>query len=388
MSSVGLRQSHSDGNCGRPRQNVSKEEIEHLLSLKTTLSDVASILGISRPTLNRLMREYQITGPTFSTLSDEQLDAAVCERKIHHPHVGEVMLNGHLRSRGIFIQRNRLRQSLKRVDSHGIEARRSRTIQRRLYSVPCPNYLWHIDGNHKLIRWKLVVHGAMDGFSRMVMFLWCSNNNRADTVKHHFRQAVSEFGRPLHVRTDHGGENVHVWEDMCQTIGEGSVFTGSSVHNQRIERFNRDLNRNCSQVYAPVFYDLESMHLLDLDNKTDLFSLHYVYLPRVNHTLNEFRAAYNNHSVSSEGNRTPLQLFMGEKHLLYIHNPHAEAEERAVPSQPTSAPPTNETFCPLNEGDLQELSLTIDPLANDHNHGKTFFQRVQEFIYNKLSNSQ
>ncbi|MGH0168617.1 UNVERIFIED_CONTAM: hypothetical protein FKN15_055061 [Acipenser sinensis] len=79
---------------------------------------------------------------------------------------------------------------------------------------------------------------------------------------------------------------------------------------------------------------------------------------------------------------------MGEKHLLYIHNPHAEAEERAVPSQPTSAPPTNETLCPLNEGDLQELSETIDPLANDHNHGKTLFQRVQEFIYNKLSNSQ
>ncbi|MGH0121170.1 UNVERIFIED_CONTAM: hypothetical protein FKN15_071157 [Acipenser sinensis] len=111
-----------------------------------------------------------------------------------------------------------------------------------------------------------------------------------------------------------------------------SAERGSSVHNQRIERFNRDLNRNCSQVYAPVFYDLESMHLLDIDNKTDLFSLHYVYLQRVNRTLNEFRAAYNNHCVSSEGNRTPLQLFMGEKHLLYIHNPHAEAEERAVPS--------------------------------------------------------
>lgn len=103
---------------------------------------------------------------------------------------------------------------------------------------------------------------------------------------------------------------------MRESRGENSVFTGSSVHNHRIERFNRDLNYNCRHVYAPIFYELESMNVLDLDNEKDIFSLHYVYIPRINRTLDEFRAAFNNHSMSSEGNRTPLQLFTLDRHLL------------------------------------------------------------------------
>ena len=37
---------------------------------------------------------------------------------------------------------------------------------------------WHVDGHHKLIKWKLVTHGGIDGFSRD---LKCSNNNTAET---------------------------------------------------------------------------------------------------------------------------------------------------------------------------------------------------------------
>ncbi|KIO23856.1 hypothetical protein M407DRAFT_44189, partial [Tulasnella calospora MUT 4182] len=41
-------------------------------------------------------------------------------------------------------------------------------ILRWTYSVPFPNSLWHIDGHHKLIRWKIVTHGGIDGKSRLV----------------------------------------------------------------------------------------------------------------------------------------------------------------------------------------------------------------------------
>ena len=39
----------------------------------------------------------------------------------------------------------------------------------RVYSVPCPNFIWRgVDGNDKLMesRWKVAVHGAMDGYSK------------------------------------------------------------------------------------------------------------------------------------------------------------------------------------------------------------------------------
>ena len=33
----------------------------------------------------------------------------------------------------------------------------------------CPaQTIWHIDGNHKLIRWRFVVHRGIDGYSRMI----------------------------------------------------------------------------------------------------------------------------------------------------------------------------------------------------------------------------
>ena len=35
---------------------------------------------------------------------------------------------------------------------------------------------------HKLIRWRIVTHGAIDGYSRVIVYLQCATNNRATTV--------------------------------------------------------------------------------------------------------------------------------------------------------------------------------------------------------------
>lgn len=40
----------------------------------------------------------------------------------------------------------------------------------------------YTDGNHKLIRWRMVVHGGIDGYTRMIIYLGCSTNNQATTV--------------------------------------------------------------------------------------------------------------------------------------------------------------------------------------------------------------
>ena len=59
-------------------------------------------------------------------------------------------------------------------------------------------------------RWRMVVHGGIDGFSRFVVFLRCGNNNLSDTVLGLFTAAVREYGLPMQVRSDRGGENVKV----------------------------------------------------------------------------------------------------------------------------------------------------------------------------------
>ena len=77
-----------------------------------------------------------------------------------------------------------------------------------------PNGLWHIDGYHKLIRWRIVIHGGIDGYSRLPVYLQPSINNQADTVLNCFLSAVATYGLPWRVRCDRGGENVRVSEFM------------------------------------------------------------------------------------------------------------------------------------------------------------------------------
>ena len=46
----------------------------------------------------------------------------------------------------------------------------------------------------KLINWRMVVHACIDGFSRMIIYLSCQNNNLASTVFELFLDGVSKHG--------------------------------------------------------------------------------------------------------------------------------------------------------------------------------------------------
>ena len=121
-----------------------------------------------------------------------------------HPNDGERLLIGHIRRMGIFVPQARVRGSIHRVDPVNTAIRRSVAIRRRTYWVSGPNALWHINRHHKLIRWRFVTHG---GYSRTITYLRYSTNNEASTVVAAFCDAVSNYGLPERIRSDHGGEN-------------------------------------------------------------------------------------------------------------------------------------------------------------------------------------
>ena len=68
----------------------------------------------------------------------------------------------------------------------------------------------------------------IDGFSRFVLGIRASNNNRAETVLELFEDIVTVHGYPSRVRGDHGTENLLVAARMEEIRGveRGSYIWG------------------------------------------------------------------------------------------------------------------------------------------------------------------
>uniref|UniRef100_A0A1X7SXX9 Integrase catalytic domain-containing protein n=1 Tax=Amphimedon queenslandica TaxID=400682 RepID=A0A1X7SXX9_AMPQE len=239
------------------------------------------------------MKEYQISIFNSSTISDVDLDSHVREITNLFPRCGEKTVCGRLRSCDIRVPRQRLRESLHRVDPSGIISHCKGMLHRRKYQVPCPNALWHIDGYHKLVRWRFIIHGGIDGYSRLITYLKVATNNQSSTVLNAFIQAVQEFGLPSRVRMDRGGENIEVVRYMLNHVdrgpGRGSAITGCSTHNQHVQ-------------------------LLDVDDPRDMYALHFVFVSVIQRHLDLFRSGWAQHSIRTEHSKTPTQLWIAGLH--------------------------------------------------------------------------
>ena len=70
--------------------------------------------------------------------------------------VGVSKCRGILQSQRYRVQQIRIRESLRRVDPEGSVMRQLRTLNCRQYRVAAPRALWHMNGNHKLIRYVYI----------------------------------------------------------------------------------------------------------------------------------------------------------------------------------------------------------------------------------------
>lgn len=388
-------------NAGRPKFEISEEVLLQFRSIGFTWTQIAEMLLVSRWTIRRRVVEFGLQDVTgYSHISDEELDAKVGQfMQRHGTLVGNSIINGHLKSLGLRVQRRRVRASIIRVDPSSSRLRWSVVVFRRRYSVAGPNSLWHADGHHSLVTWGFVIHGAIDGFSRCIVYLECSTNNRSDTVTELFSGATRNFGWPSRVRTDKGGENVGIWAMMEEFRGANrrSYIAGSSVHNQRIERLWRDVFCMVCHLFYYTFQAMEESGVLNIGDEIHKFILHFVFLPRINIALNSFVASWNNHPMRTARNWSPYRIWVNG--VLDIRNHENVGVSDIVDSSsgevewygydPRAPAPNDDGLSSVEVLDadpnlpdhiLEQLRAEIDPCENSNNFGIDIYLRALNIV--------
>lgn len=184
--------------------------------------------------------------------------------------------------------------------------RKRRRLTRRLYTNAGPNYLLHVDQYDKLAPYGFFIHGAVDGFSRRVMWLHVGNTNRNSATVLHFylNSALQIQGIPRFVRVDSGTENtlmlrVHaiLRENEQNGLLQTPYFVGRSVHNQRIEQWWGFLRTHCTQFWIELFTEMINLQIYDSSNEIHCQLLQFCFTPVIRENLDNLVEYWNNHKV-------------------------------------------------------------------------------------------
>jgi len=173
---------------------------------------------------------------------------------------------------GYIVTQDTVRRLLHIIDPDGIDLRRRRRLTRRLYRNPGPNFMWHIDSYDKLKPYGICINGAIDGFSRYVLWLEVyKTSSNPKLIGGYFINTVKAIhGCPKRVRADLGTENgivKQLQEYMRSQHGDDfatqSFIYGSSNHNQRIESWWGFLRTHKAQHWMNLFQALKEDDLFD-----------------------------------------------------------------------------------------------------------------------------
>ena len=166
-----------------------EEEVKEYFKCGFEYMDILKLLyerhgiQISLRTLHRILKKHGLQRRNIQKIDSYRLIKAINKisldggenrgyRNVHH----------RLIEQGIQLSRETTRVALKELDPEGCEKRARHKLKRRSYHSKGPNEVWHIDGNDKLKPFGFYIHGAIDGFSRKILWLRVANTNKDPAV--------------------------------------------------------------------------------------------------------------------------------------------------------------------------------------------------------------
>lgn len=113
------------------------------------------------------------------------------------------------------------------LDPEGVKLRSRPRLRRRLYTKLGPNYVWHVDSYDTLKQYGICINGAIDGYSRCIIWLE-ANTTSSDpkVIAGYYIDAVREL---------HGTPSRLIWEQKmamlrkCRSFCEALIWMNMHV---------------------------------------------------------------------------------------------------------------------------------------------------------------
>lgn len=163
--------------------------------------------------------------------------------------------------------------------------------------------------------------------------------------------------------------------------------------NQRIERLCVNTFQSVLCIFYNIFSSMEELHILDVGSDTQLWALHYVFMPRLQRNLDTFVTQWNTHGLTTEHGKSPYQLFTtgilenhasqytGVQAFVGEEQEGAEAEREVVTgADDAPRPALSMVQCPLTQDQVTDLEGRINPLDDADRFGIDIYKRVLMFV--------
>lgn len=182
----------------------------------------------------------------------------------------------------------------------------------------------YLTGYDKLKPYGFPIHGAIDGFSRKILWLEVarSNNNPAMPATFYLNQVKEVDGCPLQLVSDCGTENGIAASMQCifrsschdEQAGEKSHKYCSSPANQRIEGWWSFFRRHRSNWWINLFKDMIDYNLLDMGKELHKQCLWFCFSKVMQNDLDQLKEHWNSHKIT----RSPYSAVHGVPDIMYF----------------------------------------------------------------------